>query len=171
MSLKTFPRVFILDPMWLLWGTQMRSNVCFGAFLKSKNKGKSRQSSRKESLHLSASKNLNCNDPNSGFHVFGHLFPRRLRGLQDVPGLQKQSDFCLELYLLLPVFLSLQRQKRTLSADSMSSLCGGAAMTRLRRLQCIHMYIYIYLFSYIYNYIYIYIHKYCIFSHKTLKCH
>ena len=52
------------------------------------------------------------------------------RGLQDVPTAQNRNDFCLELYLLLPLFLLLTAAP----AYCMSSLCGSAAMTRRRRL-------------------------------------
>jgi hypothetical protein len=53
-----------------------------------------------------------------------------------------RSDFFLELYLLLPLHFhfSLQRQRKTLPADGMSSLPRGAAMTRRRRLQYIYIY-------------------------------
>ena len=54
-----------------------------------------------------------------------------------------RSDFFLELYLLLPLHFhfSLQRQRKTLPADGMSSLSRGAAMTRRRRLQYVCVYV------------------------------
>ena len=47
-----------------------------------------------------------------------------------------RSDFFLELYLLLPLFLlRTAATEKNITRRLLSSLCGGAAMTRRRRLQ------------------------------------
>ena len=77
------------------------------------------------------------------------------RGFQDVPRPKNEMISSLNsTCCCLCFYLALQRQRRTLPADSMSSLCGGAAVARRRRRQ----YIYIYLHMYTYIYIYIHVH-------------
>ena len=77
------------------------------------------------------------------FMFFGTFFQdgsKRPPGCPQTPfAPHLRSDFFLELYLLLPLhfYFSLQRQRKTLPADCMSSLSRGAAMTRRRRLQYI----------------------------------
>ena len=143
MSSKTLPRVLILDPMWLL-----RAPKC----VQMSSWERSREVEAKARAGRVQGRNhfvvyLKKIPQNKivflfVFHVFA-MFPRRLKEACRMSPDPKNKMISALNYTCccLYFYFSLQRQRKTLPADCMSSLCGDAAMTRRRRLQYIYIYI------------------------------
>ena len=99
------------------------------------------------------------------FMFFGIFSKTAQRGLHDVPRPRKGSDFCLELYLLLPLFLFLiAATKENLTRRLYKQHVWGCGDDTPQAYL-----IYIYIYIHIYIYINIYTHSTCkYYSHIIL---